>query len=550
MNRKTTKLTIFVIVLGVVLFNRSMASAQPVHFADANLKQVVREVLGVWDPTVDDMFALTYLDAHNKGIDNLTGLEDAVNLTVLYLWDNQLSSISPLSGLTNLTTLWLSSNQISDISPLSGLTNLTGLYLHNNQINDISSLSGLTNLTLLSLGENQISDISPLSGLTNLTWLLLPSNYISDISPLSGLMYLTRLSLGANQSSDVSSLSGLTNLTHLYLWYNQIRDISPLSGLANLTVLGLSHNQISDISPLSGLTNLTELNLKHNQISDISSLSGLTNLTHLYLWFNQISDISPLSGLMNLTWLRLHYNPLNREAYCTYLPLIIANNPNARIYYDPDLSLCGCPPAQAVAVDIKPGSCPNPLNIKSKGKLPVAVLGTEDFDVTTIDPATIRLTREGLAGGVAPVGWDYQDVATPFEGQACDCHDLNGDGFLDLTLTFSTQDLVETLGLYEEERNTILPLIVTGNLNEENCATPIEGEDCIRILQPPMGDMNNDLRVDWSDFSIFSSQWNQSNCKAPKWCAGADLDNSGKVNWGDFAILAAHWLECTAVDCN
>ena len=95
MNRKTTKLTI--ILLGVVLFNTAMAGAQPVHFADANLKQAVEQALGISDPTVDDMFALTYLDAHNKGIDNLTGLEDAVNLTVLYLWDNQLSSISPLS---------------------------------------------------------------------------------------------------------------------------------------------------------------------------------------------------------------------------------------------------------------------------------------------------------------------------------------------------------------------------------------------------------------------------------------------------------------------
>jgi hypothetical protein len=45
-----------------------------------------------------------------------------------------------------------------------------------------------------------------------------------------------------------------------------------------------------------------------------------------------------------------------------------------------------------VFVDIKPASWPNPFQLKSKGVLPVAICGTEDFDVTTIDPETIRLT--------------------------------------------------------------------------------------------------------------------------------------------------------------
>ena len=135
-----------------------------------------------------------------------------------------------------------------------------------------------------------------------------------------------------------------------------------------------------------------------------------------------------------------------------------------------------------VDVDIKPGSCPNPLNLKSKGVLPVAVLGTEDFDVTTIDPETISLTREGFEDvGVAPIRWSYEDVATPFEGELCDCHDLNGDGILDLTLKFDTQELVETLGLSGEAGDTTR-LTLTGNLKEEEGGTPIEGEDCIWVL--------------------------------------------------------------------
>ena len=140
-----------------------------------------------------------------------------------------------------------------------------------------------------------------------------------------------------------------------------------------------------------------------------------------------------------------------------------------------------------VAVDIKPTSCPNPLNVKSKGVLPVAILGTEDFDVTTIDPETIRLNRscEGCVG-VAPIRWDYEAVAKPFEGELCGCHELN-DTYMDLTLKFDTQELVEKLDLCPLDDREEIPLIITGNLKEEDGGTPIEGEDCIWVLKPGKG---------------------------------------------------------------
>ena len=138
-------------------------------------------------------------------------------------------------------------------------------------------------------------------------------------------------------------------------------------------------------------------------------------------------------------------------------------------------------PIIQVYVDIKPSSCPNPLNLKSKGVLPVAVLGTEDFDITTIDPSTIQLSREGFEDiEVTPLRWSYEDVATPFEGELCDCHEEGADGYMDLTLKFDTQELVEALGLSDEAGNTI-PLTLTGNLKEEDGGTPIEGEDCILV---------------------------------------------------------------------
>jgi probable HAF family extracellular repeat protein len=131
-----------------------------------------------------------------------------------------------------------------------------------------------------------------------------------------------------------------------------------------------------------------------------------------------------------------------------------------------------------VAVDIKPGSCPNPINVKSKGVLPVAILGTDDFDVTQIDLASVRLA------GVAPIRSGFEDVATPFEPytgkeNADDCNEFGPDGYTDLTMKFDKQEIVAAMG--EVEDGQVLVLQLTGNLKEEFDGTPIEGEDVVVI---------------------------------------------------------------------
>jgi hypothetical protein len=132
------------------------------------------------------------------------------------------------------------------------------------------------------------------------------------------------------------------------------------------------------------------------------------------------------------------------------------------------------PITESIAFDIKPGSCPNPLNTKSKGVLPTAILGTINFDVTTLDTSTLRLN------GISPLRYNTEDVATPIgEGSdSCDCTDEGPDGFLDLTLKFRTQEIVEAIGEVEDGDTVVLTL--TGNLID---GTFIEGRDCIVILE-------------------------------------------------------------------
>jgi len=172
-------------------------------------------------------------------------------------------------------------------------------------------------------------------------------------------------------------------------------------------------------------------------------------------------------------------------------------------------NICEPPPIR-VPLDIKPGSCPNPLNVDSKGNLPVAILGSEDFDVNAIDIASIRLE------GVAPIRSSYEDVATPVsDGNQCECNTEGPDGYTDLTLKFKTREIVEALLIEHGELvdGEELVLTLTGELSD---ATPIEGTDCVLILG-----------------------------KVPKRIRAkiADVNEDGVVNVLDMAMLARSWLE-------
>jgi len=127
-----------------------------------------------------------------------------------------------------------------------------------------------------------------------------------------------------------------------------------------------------------------------------------------------------------------------------------------------------------VSIDIKPGSCPNPINTKSKGVLPVAILGTEVLDVGMIDPASIRLA------GVAPIRSSYEDVATPLgdELDDCECTTEGPDGYLDLTLKFKTQEIIAALG--EVNDGDAISLALTGQTDDD---AHIQGSDCVVILK-------------------------------------------------------------------
>ena len=286
-----------------------------VHIPDPNLRAAVAEALGKSPNapiTVEEMERLGRLDAGNRDIRDLTGLQFATNLRWLYLRDNQVSDLSPIMGLIQLRELMLTFNPVSDLSPLRGLTNLTQLEVDASQVSDISPLRGLTNLTYLELDETLVSDISPLRGLINLTHLELQDTSVSDLSQIAGLINLEVLGFEGDNVSDLSQIAGLINLKRINAsWGSSISDLSPLAGLTKLEEIHINAGKVSDLTPLAGLTGLKELHFQDNDISDISPLAGLTGLIRLNLADNNISDISPLAGMTNLKWVIIKRNEIS-----------------------------------------------------------------------------------------------------------------------------------------------------------------------------------------------------------------------------------------------
>lgn len=110
----------------------------------------------------------------------------------------------------------------------------------------------------------------------------------------------------------------------------------------------------------------------------------------------------------------------------------------------------------SVDIDIKPWSDPNSINLQSKGLIPVAILTTDDFDATMVDPSTVAF------------GPDSASIA---HGKS-HIEDVDSDGDLDLVLHFNTQETGIACGDIEA--------VLTGETLD---GIPFEGFDSVNIVR-------------------------------------------------------------------
>ena len=140
-----------------------------VHIPDTNLRTAIAETLGKTPNTPitdEDMKRLTRLFADGKGIQDLPGLEYAVNLERIELRRNAISDLTPLAGLIRLNNIKLRDNVISDVSPLANLLSVDWMGLEQNVITDLSPLRGLVKLNGIGISGNPITNVSSLDSLT------------------------------------------------------------------------------------------------------------------------------------------------------------------------------------------------------------------------------------------------------------------------------------------------------------------------------------------------------------------------------------------------
>lgn len=239
---------------GTEPFCADRPDAAVVEIADPNLDLAIRANLGVSplaDLTCGMVEGITTLNAANRGIVSIEGIENLTGLTVLQIRANAITDIGPLSGLTGLTSLNVAANQIHDVEPLRGLTQLSFLAINENQlIEDIDALSGLTSLTgTLWMHSNAIVDLGPLRGLSGISILRAYDNAIADLTPLSALSGLTEVHVHINSLRDTGGLVALGALTAVSLHSNpeltDIQDLIDNPGLGPGTDVNLAATSVS-----------------------------------------------------------------------------------------------------------------------------------------------------------------------------------------------------------------------------------------------------------------------------------------------------------------
>jgi hypothetical protein len=115
-----------------------------------------------------------------------------------------------------------------------------------------------------------------------------------------------------------------------------------------------------------------------------------------------------------------------------------------------------------INIDIKPDGDPNSINLCSEGAVPIAILGSDTFDVYDVDTETLRFAEASV-----------KVVGMKDPRSLCSYENVNDDLFYDLVCQFLTADIAGIDG--QSSSATVNGELLDG--------TSIEGTDSVNIVK-------------------------------------------------------------------
>jgi hypothetical protein len=188
---------------------------------DPNLETVVRTKIDKpeGDLTPEDVAGIEVLEAKDKGITSLSGLQHFTALRVLKVDENSgITDVSPLATITTLQEVFVNKCSITDLSPLAGLPNLFRLEFNNMSVTSLAAFEGHTGLRNIMCHSAQFTSIEQLPNLPNL------EEWIQGWAPLASIAGIStkfpkmkKLNIPSTPVSDITELLQLEHLQGVQL---------------------------------------------------------------------------------------------------------------------------------------------------------------------------------------------------------------------------------------------------------------------------------------------------------------------------------------------